>query len=286
MANNSQKNLSAWDRIVAWYASKAYGVQMVYSVGASVVIVGALFKILHWPGASYVLMVGMFTESFLFLIGIFEKPHVSYHWENVFPQLLGDEAKEVVGSAGFSTPVNNNLSASAHDTTPVLSDSEMKSLKDGMAGLTKAAAQLTELSNVATASNKLSENMQEASKAVGVFAQSQQQLSGSAQSLGQAYQAINQNVASAVKDAEAFANSAQDVKVNIASLNASYELQLKAAEAQAKVLAAMSADADKMAESMAAGVKASAAYAAGSEKLASQIADLNKVYGNMLNALA
>ena len=80
MANNSQKNLSTWDRIVAWYAGKAYGVQMVYSVGASIVIVGALFKILHWPGASQVLMVGMFTESFLFLIGIFEKPHISYHW--------------------------------------------------------------------------------------------------------------------------------------------------------------------------------------------------------------
>lgn len=287
MANNSQKNLSAWDRVVAWYASKAYGVQMVYSIGASIVIVGALFKILHWPGASYVLMVGMFTESFLFLIGIFEKPHVTYHWENVFPQLLGDEAKEVTGGGFAGNNLNIGTSPVAvQEQAPVLSDSEMKTLKDGMAGLSKAAAQLTELSQVATSSNKLSEQMQSATQAVGAFAQSQHALSGSAQQLGQAYAAINQNVASAVKDSESFANAAQDVKVNVASLNASYELQLKAAEAQAKAFAAMSADTDKMAQAIASGVKASAAYAQNADKLASQVADLNKVYGNMLNALA
>ena len=59
-------------------------VNIVYSVGASVVIIGALFKILHWPGASQVLMVGMFTEAFLFLIGTLEHPHPEFHWENVF----------------------------------------------------------------------------------------------------------------------------------------------------------------------------------------------------------
>ena len=63
-------------------------VNIVYSAGASVVIIGALFKILHWPGASQVLMIGMFTEAFLFLIGTLEHPHPEFHWENVFPQLL------------------------------------------------------------------------------------------------------------------------------------------------------------------------------------------------------
>ena len=257
---------------------------MVYSVGASIVIVGALFKILHWPGASQVLMVGMFTESFLFLIGIFEKPHISYHWENIYPQLLGDDAKELV-SEPIATPVNN-FSAAPAQQSPVLSDSEMESLKKGMAGLSKAAAQLTQLTDVATASNKLADDMQSASKAVGAFAQTQQVLVGNAQQLGNAYQAINQNVAAAVKDTEAFGGSVQNIKAHIASLNASYEIQLKAVEAQAKAMAAMSADTDKMAASMAAGAKAGAAYAANAEKLAAQVADLNKVYGNMLNALA
>ena len=77
-------------KFMHWYGSYQGKnvVNIVYSAGASVVIVGALFKILHWPGASQVLMIGMFTESFLFLIGTLEHPHPEFHWENVFPQLL------------------------------------------------------------------------------------------------------------------------------------------------------------------------------------------------------
>ena len=102
MANqNNPQELKGWDKVVAWYARHSYAVNMVYSLGASVVIVGALFKILHWPGASYVLMVGMFTESFLFMLGIFEKPHAVYNWENVFPQLIGHEEKELLGGNGL-----------------------------------------------------------------------------------------------------------------------------------------------------------------------------------------
>ena len=79
-----------WGRFMHWYESYdgKNKVNIIYSVGASVVIIGALFKILHWPGASTVLMIGMFTEAFLFLIGTLEHPHPEFHWDNVFPQLL------------------------------------------------------------------------------------------------------------------------------------------------------------------------------------------------------
>ena len=52
-------------KFMHWYGSYQGKniVNIVYSVGASVVIIGALFKILHWPGASQVLMIGMFTED-------------------------------------------------------------------------------------------------------------------------------------------------------------------------------------------------------------------------------
>ena len=77
-------------KFMHWYGSYKGKdvVNIIYSAGASVVIIGALFKILHWPGASQVLMIGMFTEAFLFLIGTLDHPHPEFHWENVFPQLL------------------------------------------------------------------------------------------------------------------------------------------------------------------------------------------------------
>ena len=73
-----------------WYGSYKgkVVVNCVYSLGASVVIIGALFKIMHFPGAGAVLMVGMITEAILFLIGCLDKPHAEFHWHNVFPQLL------------------------------------------------------------------------------------------------------------------------------------------------------------------------------------------------------
>ena len=90
MATEKAANQGFGAKFFHWYESYQGKnvVNIVYSAGASVVIIGALFKILHWPGASQVLMLGMFTEAFLFLIGTLEHPHPEFHWENVFPQLL------------------------------------------------------------------------------------------------------------------------------------------------------------------------------------------------------
>jgi hypothetical protein len=89
-----QEKQGLWGKIQDWYAQPGIqmAVGMVYSIGAAVVIVGALFKIMHWPGAGVMLTAGMMTEAILFTIGIFEKPHATYHWEHVFPSLVEEEA--------------------------------------------------------------------------------------------------------------------------------------------------------------------------------------------------
>ena len=58
-----------------------------YSWGASIVIIGALFKLLHLPYGNQILFVAMITESFVFFISAFEHPNREYHWEDVFPVL-------------------------------------------------------------------------------------------------------------------------------------------------------------------------------------------------------
>ena len=62
-----------------------------YSWGASIVILGALFKLLHIPYANQILFVAMITESIVFFISAFEHPNKEYHWE----------IKEPDGSSGF-----------------------------------------------------------------------------------------------------------------------------------------------------------------------------------------
>lgn len=62
-----------------------------YGLGASVVIIGALFKINHWPGAEGTLIVGMMTESIIFALSAFEPLHIEYDWSLAYPELAGME---------------------------------------------------------------------------------------------------------------------------------------------------------------------------------------------------
>ncbi|MDR2147524.1 MAG: gliding motility protein GldL [Tannerella sp.] len=59
----------------------------VYSWGAAIVIIGAMFKILHLPNANLILFVAMTVEACVFFISGFEHPFSEYHWEEVFPVL-------------------------------------------------------------------------------------------------------------------------------------------------------------------------------------------------------
>ncbi len=65
-----------------------------YSIGAAVVILGALFKILHLQGGNTLLMVGMGTEVLMFILTAFDRPPREYKWEEVFPALRHAEAAE------------------------------------------------------------------------------------------------------------------------------------------------------------------------------------------------
>lgn len=308
----TEKKMGLGAKFMHWYDSysgkKAVG--MVYSIGASVVIVGALFKILHWPGASQVLMLGMFTEAFLFIIGCLDKPHQDFHWEHVFPQLVGygtepNYLKELeklprptLLGAGVENPdgtktENNSFNAAptGQGTTTVTSaapmaDEDAASLRKGIAELSKTANQLADLGKVAAASSKLGEQMEIAATATGKFATSADQLSEKNDKLTEAYTAIVTDMQGVVNNTRSYTEGMAAVNTKLASMNSVYELQINALQEQTAHVKTMSAGIEKMAAATNEALKSSAEYEAGAKKLAAQIADLNKVYGNMLNALA
>ena len=65
-----------------------------YGMGAAVVIVGALFKLMHWPGASLMLIVGLSTEALIFGLSAFDSPDDELDWTLVYPELANGEAKK------------------------------------------------------------------------------------------------------------------------------------------------------------------------------------------------
>jgi gliding motility-associated protein GldL len=285
-------------------------VNIVYSAGASVVIIGALFKILHWPGASQVLMVGMFTEAFLFLIGTLEHPHPEFHWENVFPQLLefgtkpelleekstqprptllgaGVAGGETAAVAGLNaTPAAAPAAAPTSAKVPSLKDEDVQALKDGIADLAKTASQLSELNKVAASGVKLNERLIAAEAAtmdytskLAAVGLSTDSLTKATEGLSGTYTQIGQDMKSVAEETKAYKQGVEQVGKSIASLNSVYELQLQAVNAQTEAQKNAAASAKEAAE-------AQLAFANGTKQLQKQVADLNAIYGNMLNALA
>lgn len=298
-------------RFFHWYESYQGKnvVNIVYSAGASVVIIGALFKILHWPGASQVLMVGMFTEAFLFLIGTLEHPHPEFHWENVFPQLLEygtkpelleEKSKQArptllgAGVAGGDEAAVKGMNITASPAGPAASsakvpsfkDEDMKALKDGIADLAKTATQFSELSKVAQTGVKLNERLVAAEaatieytsklSAVGLATDNLTQATGG---LSGTYAQISEDMKGVAEETRAYKQGVEQVGQKVASLNSVYELQLQAVNAQVEAQKSATAAAKEAAESQ-------VAFAAGAKQLQKQVADLNAIYGNMLNALA
>ena len=327
---SAKKGLGA--RFMHWYGSYQGKdvVNIVYSAGASVVIVGALFKILHWPGASTVLMIGMFTEAFLFLIGTLEHPHPEFHWENVFPQLLEYGTKPELLEEKSHQPRPTLLGAGVEDGAPIdadgvsggkkradvpaIKDEDLQALKDGIADLAKTAAQFSELGKVAQTGVKLGEKLSAAeaatteytsklsaaTTATDSFAQVTTDLSGT-------YAQVTEDMKHVVAGTQAYKSGVELVDQKLASLNSVYELQLQAlnehveaVKAQVKAVnaqveavntqaAAVKEQVDVQKSVTAATREAAEAqneFVAESKKLNKQVADLNSIYGNMLNALA
>lgn len=64
---------------------------MVYGLGASVVILGALFKIMHWPFGNLMLILGLIVEALVFAVSAFEPVDDELDWSLVYPELAGGE---------------------------------------------------------------------------------------------------------------------------------------------------------------------------------------------------
>ena len=306
MSTNNQAPKGAWAKFMHWYESyqgkKIVG--CVYSLGASVVIIGALFKILHLPGAEVMLMMGMGVEALLFAIGCLDKPHAEHHWENVFPQLMefgaDPELIKELESRPRPTLLGGGNDGGSSANVPALNEKELESLKAGISNLAKTATQLSELGSVANTTNKLNEKLDAAGQAAEQLAQAGKAVSEKSVALGETYVQVTADMQKVVADTKAYENQVANLSAQLTSLNAVYELQIKALQSQVDAYKAQSAkiaDATTQVENLSAGVESMAeqanealknqeAYVAGAKQLANQVADLNKVYGNMLNALA
>ena len=69
-------------------------INFAYSIGAAIVILGAMFKLLHFPFGNELLFIGMVTEVIVFTLSAFDTPIRDYNWDKVFPSLTSDNSEQ------------------------------------------------------------------------------------------------------------------------------------------------------------------------------------------------
>ena len=255
-----------------------------YGFGAAIVIVGALFKILHLPGASVVLTLGMGTEAILFALSAFEDPHKEYHWETVFPQLEGGEGGAILGGAAAPAPSKAGNSIDDIANAGGLSQSDAQKLNEGIRKLSETANQIADVTAAVSASSNYARNMNAASDAIASFAATQASLKTSSDSLFASYKTVAESMANVASDAEGYMKEMQGITKNLSAINASYEMQVKSISAQAEIVESVNSNLNKIGSAMEAASAQTEQFKDQATKLTQQVSSLNNVYGNMLNA--
>ncbi len=266
-----------------WYNSPTGKrvVGVAYSAGAAIVIVGALFKIMHWPGAGIMLTAGMCTEAVLFLIGVCDKPHKEYHWELVWPELNDDGAE----AEAHSAPSQSNALEVPEVNVKNLLQEKVQSLSSNIEKLNSTAAGLANLNEAANVSSAYISNVNAASEAAGAFAKSQANLTSSSDALVSSYKDIESSISSASNGSKNFASSMDGINKNISTIVTAFDAQAKSAQDQNNAMQTLAASIKKIEASLNSSAAGVDAYKAEVEKLAGQMKSLNQVYGNMLNAM-
>ena len=141
-----------------------------YGLGAAVVIIGALFKINHYPGADYMLIIGLGTESIIFFFSAFEPPHVEPDWSLVYPQLAGLDHKGAV-EPGFQRGSGTQELDKMLETAKI-GPELIESLGAGLRNLTDTTSKLSDVSNAAVANDKFVSTMKTATDSVSVLNES------------------------------------------------------------------------------------------------------------------
>jgi len=244
----------------------------IYGIGAAVVIVGALFKIMHWPFAGPMLVVGLGTEALIFLASAFMAPPQDPDWTFVHPQLAADEYEGESIESPTGEGLTKSLDKMMHDAN--INQDVVSRLGSGLNNLTQSVHSLGDLTNSAVASNEYTENVKNASKSLVEMNKS----------YAKTVDAMSE-MANASQDAKEYHHQVQNITKNLGALNAVYEMELQDANNHLKAMNKFYANLSSAMDSMSEASKDTQTLRDEVSKLSKNLSSLNNVYGNMLTAM-
>jgi gliding motility-associated protein GldL len=258
-----------WDRLIP----------TIYALGAAVVILGAMGKIMHYEALAFMLPIGLATEAIIFVLYAIQSflfPPVDYQWERAYPELADDYTGEPVKRNIASPSQGAGLTAKMDDMlanariTPDIFDN----LKSGIQSLTGQVAKMSDLSDATVATSEYAKNVKTAAG----------QVTAMNSAYGTAVTAMN-SMADATKDAQEYRAQFGKITQNMGALNAVYELELQDTNKHLKAMNAFYSNLTTAMQDMAEASKETQQFKSEMSKLTNNLSSLNNVYGSMLSAM-
>ncbi|HTD98759.1 MAG TPA: gliding motility protein GldL [Mucilaginibacter sp.] len=257
---------------------KPYGITNIVSWGASVVIIGLLFKIQHWPYGGTFISAGLLTEAALFfLLGFMrdkEEEHID--WTRVYPELSEDFKGELPkssqsGGGGVSSTAALDKMLSDAKIGPEL----ITSLGDGLRTFGDKVATISSVADAGMATTEFSSKVKSASASYDKLSSAFDQASANLAEMA------NSNV-----DSKAYHEQVNNLAKNLSALNAVYELELQDSSAHLKSMNKFYHNMASTMQNFNESLDDSQQFKTEVARLAKNLGSLNSIYGNMLSAMS
>jgi gliding motility-associated protein GldL len=249
-----------------------------YGWGAAIVIVGAMFKIQHWPGAGPMLVAGLSIEAIIFFFSAFEPIHEETDWSLVYPELRGMHDDEE-GGHGHKEVKKSSKDPVAQELDKMLEEAKIgpeliESLGAGMRSLSEQAGKMSNIADASVATSSFVKEVEGATQNMSELSKSYVKATASLADLS------NTNIYG-----QAYGEQLQQVSKNLSALNAVYELQLQGSSEHLKATNKMYEGIESLYRNLQDSVQDTTKYKEEIGKLATNLGALNTVYGNMLAAM-
>ena len=247
--------------------------------GASIVIVGALFKIQHWPGANAALIAGLGTEAVLFCLFGIDIPHEEVDWTLAYPELSGmahEEHEEPESNLPITAQLDNLLAEAK------IGPDLIKSLGTGMKSLGESVNKMSDITNASVATNEYVDSVKNATKNVTNLSDTYSKANESFEGIAQSIAGVSQSTESS---ASGISESLSKVSKNLSALNATYELQLQDSKSQLDTTSKFYEGLNELMKNLHDSLDDTKKYRQEMATLSNNLTSLNTVYGNMLSAM-
>ena len=257
-----------------------------YSIGAAVVIWGALFKILHLPGGNALLSIGMGTEVLMFVLTAFDRPPKEYHWEEVFPVLASknpEDRPEFNGGNGGGSVIIGGGAVGGANAEGVAGGNVAGGGVAG--GVIYAGGEMPGVQNVSTVTEKYMEQLSAISEQMEKLKETTEALNNVSNVLLESYRAITDNSDNITESSAGYVEQMTSLNRNIAGLNTIYEIQLKSISSQLDNIDKVNKGLKDISSMYERSAAESNRYCEETQRMAQYMQQLNSVYAKMITAM-